>query len=191
MLSSLFAHSSIYLGLESFRVCAAENKREAAPVDQQLLRAFPTALTNARGPQTIWEIHLLPATAQSWRKKLIALDNKTPQSLPYSHRKSGLKINTCFTSFCFLTFFILEPNTEMNLRYNLFMWLQHDHPTQTQTQTSLSLDLQLPEVGREGTRSHKPGALQESATPSVFPRHRLLSPPAPMEKRGLVPQAVS
>lgn len=128
--------------------------------------------------ETIWEIHLLPAVPQTWRKKLIALNNKTLQSLPYSsHRKSGLKINACFTSFCFLIFFIFEPNVEMNLRHNLFMWLQHDHPTQTQTQTCLSLDLQLPEVGREGTRSHMPGTLQESASQSVFPRHRLLGWP--------------
>lgn len=76
--------------LGSFHVCAAENKREAAPGNQQLLTASTTALT-----RDIWEIHLLPATTLTWREKFTALDNTPPT--PSSHRKSGVKIKIFFT----------------------------------------------------------------------------------------------
>lgn len=127
--------------------------------------------------------------AHTWRKKLIALGNKSPSHYPTAATENQ-DLEEILVLLPFLTFLMLEPNTEM--RYNISC-----HGIQfTLRPKQREVWIYRSPGGREGTRSHTPGMLQESATQSVFPRHGILSPPVltqvvPTKKRGVVPQAVS
>lgn len=138
--------------LGSFHVCAAENKREAAPGNQQLLTASTTALT-----RDIWEIHLLPATTLTWREKFTALDNTPPT--PSSHRKSGVKI-------------FFTPSS-----YFLHIWARYGDESEIQPFHAMIIQFKLrPKAPSgwicRGSRSPVPGTLQGSASQNAFPRHQ-------------------